>query len=164
VGFFFRHQIEGTLTKSIPVIIGSLVGLAALLWFAEKIARHERTISQVGWLDAIIVGCAQALALIPGSSRSGTRSPQLFLRFASSCCAILLPPGRAGIVAGGVFGDCTKSPAWCRRDRMSFAGIPSRSCSLVRDLWVCGDSVASQVLIKHTMMVFVWYRIALGSL
>ena len=54
------------------VIAGSLVALGLVLLAAERIARHERHVEDVGPLDALLIGCGQALALVPGSSRSGT--------------------------------------------------------------------------------------------
>ncbi len=53
------------------VIAGSLVVWALLLLVAERLARHERTVADVGARDALIVGASQALALVPGTSRSG---------------------------------------------------------------------------------------------
>lgn len=54
------------------VIAGSLVGLGLVLLAAEKLARHERGVEDVRWHDALLVGIGQAVALVPGSSRSGT--------------------------------------------------------------------------------------------
>lgn len=54
------------------VIAGSLVGLAFVLLAAERIARHERQVEDVRALDALLIGIGQAVALVPGSSRSGT--------------------------------------------------------------------------------------------
>ncbi len=54
------------------VIAGSLVVLGLALLVAERLARHERDVSDVRWPDALVVGLGQALALVPGSSRSGT--------------------------------------------------------------------------------------------
>jgi undecaprenyl-diphosphatase len=54
------------------VIAGSLVVLGLVLVAAERLARHERTVEDVRWTDALLVGMGQALALVPGSSRSGT--------------------------------------------------------------------------------------------
>jgi undecaprenyl-diphosphatase len=54
------------------VIAGSLVALGLVLLLAERVARHERTVEDVGPLDALLIGVGQALALVPGSSRSGT--------------------------------------------------------------------------------------------
>jgi undecaprenyl-diphosphatase len=54
------------------VIAASLVGLGLLLLAAERWARHLRTVEDVSALDALLIGVAQAVALVPGSSRSGT--------------------------------------------------------------------------------------------
>ncbi len=72
LGLTFKSVIEGSLTKNLEVIGSSLIILALVMWLAEKVGRRARTIADATWADALIVGCAQALALIPGSSRSGT--------------------------------------------------------------------------------------------
>jgi undecaprenyl-diphosphatase len=54
------------------VIAGSLVGLGLVLLAAERLARHVRQVEDVRAWDAFLIGCGQALALVPGSSRSGT--------------------------------------------------------------------------------------------
>lgn len=61
----------------IPVLL--IIG-AALLYVAERAARHTREMWQLTWLDALLIGIAQALALFPGISRSGiTIAGGLFL-------------------------------------------------------------------------------------
>ena len=72
VGLLFRHQIEGMLTKDLRVIAASLIGLAILLTVAEIVGKQKRDMKHLRFVDAIVVGFAQVLALIPGSSRSGT--------------------------------------------------------------------------------------------
>ena len=72
IGMGFKDIIEGALTKNLYVISGSLIILAVILAIAEKIAVHKKEMKDVRIIDAIVVGIAQALALIPGSSRSGT--------------------------------------------------------------------------------------------
>lgn len=54
------------------VIVGSLIVLGLVLLAAERLARHARDLSDVGPVDALLIGCGQALALVPGCSRSGT--------------------------------------------------------------------------------------------
>jgi undecaprenyl-diphosphatase len=71
LGLLFKHDIETSL-RSLYVIALAMVGLAFLLLFAERIAAHRRTLSEMTWRDGIIIGLCQAVALIPGSSRSGT--------------------------------------------------------------------------------------------
>ncbi|HEV7860266.1 MAG TPA: undecaprenyl-diphosphate phosphatase [Pyrinomonadaceae bacterium] len=72
VGLLFKKQIEGTFTKNLWVIATMMVVVALLLLVAELVGRRERGMEQLGIFDALVVGCAQVLALIPGSSRSGS--------------------------------------------------------------------------------------------
>ena len=70
----------GSPLRSLPVIGISCIVMSALLAIAEIRARHQRTLDHVNLLDAMIVGCAQVGALIPGISRSGsTLTAALFL-------------------------------------------------------------------------------------
>lgn len=72
VGLLFKKQIEGTFTKNLWVIATMMIVIAILLAFAELAGKQKRSIEQLGIFDAIVVGFAQCLALIPGSSRSGS--------------------------------------------------------------------------------------------
>ena len=70
VGILARHAIEGPL-RSILVIATSMVVVGILMGVVEKTARHERPLESFTLRDALLVGLAQSLALIPGTSRSG---------------------------------------------------------------------------------------------
>ncbi|HXD34714.1 MAG TPA: undecaprenyl-diphosphatase UppP [Pyrinomonadaceae bacterium] len=72
VGLLLKKQIEGTFTKNLWVIATMMIVIGILLAIAEVVGRQERSIAQLGIFDAIVVGGAQCLALIPGSSRSGS--------------------------------------------------------------------------------------------
>lgn len=72
IGLALKKQIEGPGTKNLWVISVMMIVIALLLAFAERIGRQERTMEQLGLRDALAVGFAQVLALIPGASRSGT--------------------------------------------------------------------------------------------
>jgi undecaprenyl-diphosphatase len=72
IGLGFKDLIEGALTKNLFVIATSLIVLAIILFIAEKTAKFNKKIEDVGFKEAIVVGIAQAFALIPGASRSGT--------------------------------------------------------------------------------------------
>ena len=73
-GLLFKHHIETTL-RSLYVIAAAMAGVAILLAIAEVIIARRRTpgrsVEEVTWWDAIVVGFAQACALVPGTSRSG---------------------------------------------------------------------------------------------
>lgn len=71
VGLLFKKQIEGTFTKNLWVIATMLVVMALLLLAAEKTGKRSRTMDDLSLRDALIVGFAQVLSLIPGTSRSG---------------------------------------------------------------------------------------------
>src|SRR5881394_3781623 len=72
VGLLFKKQIEGTFTKNLWVIATMMVVIAVLLAIAELVGRKQRTMEDLGLKDALAMGFAQCLALIPGSSRSGS--------------------------------------------------------------------------------------------
>ena len=72
VGFAFKDQLNAMLSSSvIMLIVGEmLLVTAALLTFAARAKEREK--SELSWRDAWIIGCAQAVAAMPGLSRSGT--------------------------------------------------------------------------------------------
>lgn len=71
LGFAFKHAIETSL-RSLWVVAASMILLALLLAAAERVASHRRTLGDMTWTDGVVIGLWQAVALIPGSSRSGT--------------------------------------------------------------------------------------------
>jgi len=72
IGLLFKDFIEGSFTKELNVIAISLIALAVILFISEKMASLKKDLKTITLKDAIIIGFAQAVALIPGSSRSGT--------------------------------------------------------------------------------------------
>ena len=70
VGFFFENMIE-TYFRSIYVVAGSLIIVAILFFIFEKYSQRQKDVSQMSKVDALIVGLAQILSFIPGTSRSG---------------------------------------------------------------------------------------------
>ncbi len=78
-GLLFKQAIEKDL-RSLTVIGTSLIVLAVLLAIAELAARHRRPFERIGFVDTQAIGLAQAMALVPGVSRSGvTITAGLFL-------------------------------------------------------------------------------------
>ena len=69
-GVFLKTFIEND-ARGLYVISGTLIFFAIILFIAEKISSKKKDFNQITIRDGIIIGCAQALALIPGSSRSG---------------------------------------------------------------------------------------------
>ena len=69
-GLLFKRFIEGE-ARGLYVISAALILLAIVLYIAEKVSSKRKDLSEITFKDGIVIGCAQALALIPGSSRSG---------------------------------------------------------------------------------------------
>ncbi|EGR0787763.1 undecaprenyl-diphosphate phosphatase [Vibrio vulnificus] len=80
-GLFLFDLIDDQL-RSVMVILFTTVAYGVMLGLADIFGRKVRELESLGWRDVLIVGCAQALALIPGTSRSGvTITAALILGF-----------------------------------------------------------------------------------
>ena len=69
-GMLLKKHIEGGL-RSLYVIAGAMIAVALVLAYVERTAKHVKTFDQIDLRDALIIGTAQAMALVPGVSRSG---------------------------------------------------------------------------------------------
>jgi undecaprenyl-diphosphatase len=69
-GLALAGWIEANL-RSPSVIVGTLSGYAVIMVLADRLGRRDRNVADVTLRDALVIGCAQALALVPGTSRSG---------------------------------------------------------------------------------------------
>ncbi len=80
IGLLFEHRIEelfhpseGAISSTSMIWMGIIIAiLGALLFLAERYARHVRKLDSLSLRDAILIGCSQALAIFPGVSRSGS--------------------------------------------------------------------------------------------
>lgn len=70
VGLLLKKQVETTL-RSPMVIAATTIGFGLLLLLADKISQRNRSLTNLNWRDVTLIGCAQAISLIPGTSRSG---------------------------------------------------------------------------------------------
>jgi len=72
LGLVLKKVIEGTFTKNLWVIATMMIVVAVLLLVAERVGSKRRGMEDLTLKDALAVGFAQVLALIPGASRSGS--------------------------------------------------------------------------------------------
>lgn len=70
LGLLFKDAIETTL-RNLYLTAAMLIVFALILWAADRWGAQRRTLKQLGWGHGLLFGLAQALALIPGVSRSG---------------------------------------------------------------------------------------------
>lgn len=160
IGLGFKDIIEGALTKNLYVISSSLIGLAIILAIAEKIAKFKKEVKDITILDTLIIGLAQAISLIPGSSRSGTTiTAGLFVglnREAAARFSFLLSV--PAVLASGILQ---------LYEALKFID-QSMVVNLIIATIVSGISgyLAIDFLLKYlkknSTFIFIYYRIALG--
>jgi len=160
IGLAFKKIIEGAITKEITVIGTSLIVLALILWWAEKVGKRIRTEEQTTWKDALIVGFAQSMALIPGSSRSGTTiTAGLFLGMTRETAArfsfLLSIPA---VMASGFFEIYE-----ARHDLGSIGILPIVISTIVSGIvGYATIALLLKYLKTHSTYIFIFYRILLG--
>ena len=87
LGFVFQDSIENTF-RSLWLIAATLVGFGLVIGYADVKARNVRSLERLTLRDGLLFGCAQALALVPGVSRSGgTISAGLFMGYRREAAA-----------------------------------------------------------------------------
>ena len=160
LGLSLKKIIEGTLTKDLYVIAGSLIILAVILAIAEKTASFKKEIKDIKLWDAFIVGIAQSLALIPGSSRSGTTiTGGLFLGMNRETAArfsfLFSVPA---VLASGLL-ELYESLKFLNAS-MTINLVVSSAAALVFG-YISIDFLL-RYLRKYSTFVFIYYRIALG--
>lgn len=72
VGVLFEEAIENVVRSNYVVIAIALAVMGIIIYLADKFSKKTKTIKKMTLKDAILVGCSQVFALIPGFSRSGT--------------------------------------------------------------------------------------------
>ena len=160
LGLLLKKIIESNLTKDLTVIASSLIILGVILYIAEKVASFKKDLNKITVKDSILIGLAQCLALIPGSSRSGTTiTAGLFLGLKRDTAAkfsfLMSIPA---IFASGVY-QFYKSLDYINTDNLIV---------LIVATVVSGISGYASIafLIKYlktrTTNIFVIYRIVLG--
>ncbi|MCU7496850.1 MAG: undecaprenyl-diphosphatase UppP [Ignavibacteria bacterium] len=160
IGLGFKDFIEGALTKNLVVISFSLIVLGILLAVAEKVSTFRKDINQVSWLDSLIVGLAQSLALIPGSSRSGTTiTAGLFLGFTRETAArfsfLLSIPA---VLASGLLEFKESLPYL---DKSASVNLVLGTLAAFIFGYLSIDFLL-KFLRKNSTFIFVFYRIILG--
>jgi len=71
-GKLLEHSAEDYFREHIYLIAGALIFVALLMWLGEKVGKLEKPLTRISLVDSLMIGIAQAFALIPGVSRSGS--------------------------------------------------------------------------------------------
>lgn len=72
VGVLFEEKIENVIRSNYILIAFALIVMGIIIYYVDKVCKQEKKIADMSLKDAVLVGCSQVFALIPGFSRSGT--------------------------------------------------------------------------------------------
>jgi undecaprenyl-diphosphatase len=159
-GFFAEKAVETTL-RSPFVLSFTMIGVAVLLWVAEKTAKLKKGLSELTLPDAMSIGTAQALALIPGTSRSGiTITAGLFLGFTRETAARFSFLLSAPIIAGAGLKKTLELRHEGFHNLQQFPLLLGFLASLI--VGYLTIKFLMSFLQKNSLFIFVCYRILLG--
>jgi undecaprenyl-diphosphatase len=161
VGLLFKETIEGEGTKNLWFISIMLIAVALLLLLAEYVGKQRKRMRDLGLSDAIVVGLAQVISLMPGASRSGST------------------------IMGGLFAGQTRETAARFSFLLSIPAIGASGLLQLKEAWailpadsfvplLVGTIVAGIVgyisiwfllafLRRNSTAIFIVYRIVLGT-
>lgn len=160
-GFLFNKQAEGPWRT--PYVMGTmLIVIGLLMWAAERAGRKQRDLASVGLPDAIAIGAAQALAIVPGTSRSGiTISTGLFRNLDRHAAARF-----SFLISAPAIGGAAVKTLWDMHKSHQLHGLVDTAFIVgVLASAVTGVAVIAwflHYLRRSTLMPFVYYRIIFG--
>ncbi len=161
VGVLFEDVIENAIRGNFILIATALIIMGIIIYTADKFSKQEKNLKSMSIKDAIIIGCSQVFALIPGFSRSGTtitaaRGLKLNREEAAKFSFYLSAPVVCGAVVLSIFDEVTM--AAIRANLTIFlVGI---LVAFVSGL-LCIEFLLKYIK-KHDFKAFMWYRILLG--
>ncbi len=162
LGLLFKDEIRSGV-RNLWVIATALLVFSAVIALAERLGRQTRDVEQLTWRDAVVVGIAQTLALVPGVSRSGsTISAGLFLgqqRELSARFGFLL--AIPAVFASGLF----SIPDAFHPVLEGMSATGAQLLVAMAIAFVVGLAAVAwflRFLVRHSMYWFVGYRVVAG--
>ncbi len=160
-GLLLKEMVETTFRAPL-VIAGATIGFALLLWWADARRGGTRDEHSIGWRDVLVIGVAQALALVPGASRSGiTMTAAMMMGLSRTAAArfsfLLSIP--VIVLAGGLqvveLATAHEAVDWMA---LSFGAVASAAAAYVCIHFFLG------LIERIGMLPFVIYRLLLGAI
>ena len=160
-GILFESTIENLIRTNYFLIALSLLIVGIIIYLIDSKAKNIKTISEITYKDALIIGCTQILALIPGFSRSGTtiasgRACQLNREASAKFSFYLSAPIILGAFTVTLIKDNTIG--------IVLSNLPLFIIGMASSFMVGLICIAFllKYLRNHDFKLFMWYRIALA--
>ncbi len=154
-GLFLEHYAESAFRNPVYMAV-NLIVFGFVLWYADSRVREGED-RRIDWKTALVIGCAQALAIAPGVSRSGiTMTAALFLGFSRGSAARFSFLLSTPIIAAAGLKEIVKlQPS----DFNASFGIGFIVAAVSG--WLAISFLISYIK-RRGMALFAWYRLALG--
>jgi undecaprenyl-diphosphatase len=165
LGLLFEQQIESALFAPVPVALALIIGGVLMMWAERRPHRTpERiaTIDDMRWPDAMKLGLFQALALIPGTSRSaatiiGGMLSGMSRRAATEFSFFVAIPTLLG-ATGYQLWKARDALSWAEAETLAISSAVAFISALASVRWLL------RYIARHSFVSFAWYRIGFGAL
>jgi undecaprenyl-diphosphatase len=165
LGLFFAKKIKEHLFAPVPVALAFIIGGLVILWVEKRNKGHEKkarieSVDDMTIMDAFKIGCAQAFALIPGTSRSGATiiGGMLFglsRKAATEFSFFLAIPTLLAATVYSVYKDRALLSA-ADLPLFGIGGVAAFISAFLCVRWLL------RYISSHDFTVFAWYRIVFG--
>ena len=158
VGGYLLQEQAATSFRS-PQLIGiTVIVVGIVLWLVDKLVDQRRVLGEMRWIDALLIGLSQAVALIPGVSRSGaTMTTSRGLRFDRESAAEFSFLMSMPIIVAAIVMEGPKALAESGLTNEIMSGVAASAISG----WLA-ISVLMRYVSRHSYGIFAFYRVVFG--
>jgi undecaprenyl-diphosphatase len=158
-GYLLQSRAESAF-RDPQLIAIALIVMGIVLWLVDKLVDQQRVLGEMRWIDSLLIGLSQVIALIPGVSRSGsTISTARGLRFDREAAAEFSFLMSMPIIAAAVIMEGPKALAAEGLTNELMSGVVASAVSG----WLA-ISILMRFVSRHSYGIFAFYRVALGLL
>lgn len=156
-GFLLQEQAASSFRS--PQLIGiTLIVMGIVLWLVDKLVDQRRVLGEMRWIDALLIGLSQVVALIPGVSRSGaTMTTSRGLRFDRESAAEFSFLMSMPIIVAAIVVEGPKALQESGLTNEIMAGVAASAVSG----WLA-ISILMRYVSRHSYGIFAFYRIVFG--
>jgi undecaprenyl-diphosphatase len=158
IGGYLLQEQAATSFRS-PQLIGiTVIVVGIVLWLVDKFVDQRRVLGEMRWIDALLIGLSQAVALIPGVSRSGaTMTTSRGLRFDRESAAEFSFLMSMPIIVAAIVMEGPKALAESGLTNEIMSGVAASAISG----WLA-ISVLMRYVSRHSYGIFAFYRVVFG--
>ncbi len=158
IGGLLLEEKAETVFRAPLLTATALMVMGVILWAADRVSRMDRQLSSMRWPEALLIGIAQVLALVPGVSRSGaTITAGRLVRFDRQSAAVFSFLMSMPIIAAAVI---LKGPDVLRQSSLG-ADLVVGVVAAAASSWLA-IAVLLRYVTRHSYGVFALYRVVLG--